>query len=183
MSQSVVFLTASPSDASRSAFIAHIVASEVERAGGHAVFFSLHDFDPADVLFGRSTGPGVARFIEATKAAAALVLATPVYKATYAGALKAIVDLIPPDILVEKPALGISTARVATHATGVNQAYGALFGFFRARAQGALFVSDDELQFVGGAGVLSVDAEQRVRKAASALVQTLNEAVQPVPQP
>jgi len=183
MSQSIVFLAPSPSDASRSAFIAHVVASDVQRAGCHPAFFSLRDFEPADVLFGRSTAPGVARFIEATKAAAALVLATPVYKATYAGALKAIVDLIPPDALVDKPALGISTARVATHAIGVNQAYVALFGFFRARAQDALFVSDDELQFAGGAGVLSIDAEQRVRKAARVLVQAVYDATQAVPQP
>jgi FMN reductase len=183
MTQSIVFLAASPSDASRSAFVAHIVASEAERAGYHPAFFSLRDFEPADILFGRSAAPSIVRFVEATKAAAAFVLATPVYKATYAGALKAIVDLIPPDVLVEKPALGISTARVATHAIGVNQAYRALFGFFRARAQDGLFVGDDELKFAEGGGVLSIDAEQRVRKAARSLIQTINEAAQGGPQP
>jgi FMN reductase len=183
MRQSIVFLAGSPSDASRSAFVAHVVASETQRLGWHPVFFSLRDFDPADVLFGRSTAPGVARFIDATKAAAALVLAAPVYKGTYTGVLKSIVDLIPPDALVEKPALGISTARVPTHAIGVAQAYRALFGFFRARGQDSLFVSDDELQFTGGAGVLSVDAEERVRKAGRALVQTLCEAAQAAPHP
>jgi FMN reductase len=183
MSQSIVFLAASPSDASRSAFIAHIVASEAQRVGYYPAFFSLRDFEPADILFARSEAPGVARFIEATKAAAALVLATPVYKATYAGGLKAIVDLIPRDALVEKPALGISTAKIATHAIGVNQAYRALFGFFGARAQEALFVSDDELQFAEGAGVLSSEAEQRVRKAARLLAQSIYEAAQVVPRP
>jgi FMN reductase len=183
MSQSIVFLSASPSDASRSAFIAHVVASEAQRAGCNPAFFSLRDFEPADILFGRSAAPGVVRFIEATKAAAALVLATPVYKATYAGALKAIVDIIPPDALVEKPALGISTARLAAHAAGANQAYRALFGFFRARAEDGLFVSDDELQFAEGAGVLSPDAEQRARKAARSLVQSMNKKAQPAPQP
>jgi hypothetical protein len=72
---------------------------------------------------------------------------------------------------------------VATHAIGVDQAYLALFGFFRARAQDVLFVSDDELQFAAGAGVLSIEAEQRVRKAARVLVQTTYDATQAVPQP
>jgi|HubBroStandDraft_1064217.scaffolds.fasta_scaffold00734_8 FMN reductase len=176
MKQSIVFVAGSPSDSSRSAFVAHIVASETQQAGWHPVFFSLRNFDPASVLFGRTAAPDVVRFIDATKAAAAIVLAAPVYKGTYTGVLKAIVDLIPPDALVEKPALGISTAKLATHAIGVDQAYRALFGFFRARGQDTLFVSDDELPFAAGAGVLSVDAERRVRKAAQALVQSIGEA-------
>jgi FMN reductase len=182
MSQSIVFLAASPSAASRSTFIARAVASEVQTAGWHSVFFSLGDFDPADLLFGRSMAPAVARFIDATKEAAAVVLATPVYKATYTGGLKAMVDLIPRDALTGKPALGISTARQTAHASGVEQAYRALFLFFNARPLDALFVEDDELQLAAGTGVLSVDAEKRVRKAARALVQATQQAARTVSQ-
>jgi FMN reductase len=182
MSQSIVFLAASPSAASRSTFVARAVASEVEKAGWQSIFFSLADFDPADLLFGRSTAPAVARFIDATKEAAAIVLATPVYKATYTGGLKAMVDLIPRDALTEKPALGISTARQTAHAIGVEQGYRALFLFFDARPHQTLFVEDDELQLAAGTGVLSVDAEKRVRKAARALVQATQEAARTVPK-
>jgi FMN reductase len=183
MSQSVVFLTGSPATGSRSAFVAHAVASEALRAGLRPVFWSLADFDPADVLFGRAGAPGVARFIDGVKEAAALVLATPVYKATYAGALKAIVDLIPPDALVDKPTLGIATARLAAHATGVDQSYRSLFAFFRARALDTLFLTDDELQLAPGACVLSVDAEQRVRRAGRTLVQATEETARAVSVP
>jgi hypothetical protein len=46
-----------------------------------------------------------------------------------------------------------------------------------------LFVSDDELLLTEGAGVLSPDADQRVRNAARSLIQIINEAARAVPQP
>jgi FMN reductase len=98
------------------------------------------------------------------------VLSTPVYKAAYTGALKAIVDLIPPDALAARPALGIATARLPAHGTEVDRAFSALFAFFRARALETLFVLDAELEVTGTGGVLSAEAEHRVRRAARSLV-------------
>ena len=176
MSESIVFLMGSPSATSRSSFVARAVAAQAERAGLRPSFWSLGDFDPSDALFGRSAAPGIARFIDATKNAAGIVLATPVYKAVYTGALKAIVDLIPPDNLSGKPALGIATAKQAVHATTVDQAYRSLFVFFQARAQETLFLRDDEVQLGPAASVLSVEAEQRLRKASRALIQATETA-------
>jgi FMN reductase len=173
MSPSIVFLAVSPAAASRSTRVARALASETHRAGLRPVFWSLSDLDPSDVLFGRSGAPSVARIVDAVKEAVGIVLATPVYKATYAGALKAVVDLIPPEALVDKPALGIATARQPSHAVGVDQAYRSLFAFFKARYQDTLFFSDDELPVGPEGGALSAEAEQRIRKSASALIQAL----------
>lgn len=178
MNKSIVFLMASPSPTSRSAFVARTLAAETERGGVRPAFWSLSDFDPGDVLFGRGDAREIAPFIVATKEAAGIVLATPVYKAVYTGALKAIVDLIPPDNLAGKPALGIATAKQPGHATTVDQAYRSLFAFFKARPQDTLFLRDDEVQLGPGAGVLAIDAEQRLRKAARALVQATAETAQ-----
>jgi FMN reductase len=175
MSQSIVFIAGSPSSSSRSAFVARAVASETERAGLAATFWSLGDFDPGDVLFGRVAAPGVARFVDAVKEAAALVLATPVYKGVYTGALKAIVDLVPPDALVDKPALGIATARQPGHASSVDQSYRSLFAFFKARALDTLFLVDDDVTVRPDGGALSPGAEPRVRKSAGDLVQAIRD--------
>lgn len=183
MSESIVFLLGSPSPTSRSTFVARAVATEAERAGRRAVFWSLSNFDPGDLLFGRSDAPAIAQFIESTKAASGIVLATPVYKAVYTGALKAIVDLIPPEYLAHKPALGIATAKQSGHAATVDQAYRSLFAFFKASAQETLFFRDDELPPPSGTAVLSDDAEQRVREAARALVQATEDAARVASRP
>jgi len=173
MSQSIVFLAGSPSTTSRSTLVARAVSAEAHAAGLRSVFWSLSDFDPADVLFGRGASPGVVRFVDEVKGAVGLVLATPVYKATYTGSLKAIVDFIPPDALVDKPALGIATARQAAHAVTVDQAYRSLFGFFKARALETLFFIDDELK-ASPEGELPAVATQKLRGAAKALAAAVN---------
>jgi hypothetical protein len=43
-------------------------------------------------MLARAEAPAVKHFVDAVRGAAALVLSTPAYKATYAGALKALVD-------------------------------------------------------------------------------------------
>jgi FMN reductase len=176
MSREVLFLAGSPSITSRSALVADAVAEEIERAGLRKVPWSLADFEPADVFYGRTESPAVARFLDAVKGASALVLSTPVYKATYTGALKAIVDLVPPDALLGRPLLGVATARLPAHGAEVDGAFRALSAFFKARAIQSLVVLDDELQNGPGGKTLSPEAAQRAHKAARALVAALDEA-------
>jgi FMN reductase len=173
MSRQVLFVLGSPSPTSKSTLIARALAAELLGAGWRPIFWALGDFDAADILFGRTAAPTVAAFLEAAKASAAIVLATPVYKAAYTGALKAIVDVVPPDAWVGRPALGIATARLPAHGAEVNGAYRALFAFFKARALDTLFVLDEEWQVGQGSTDLPQSLEQRVQKSAQALVVAL----------
>ena len=177
MSRDIVWVAGSPSPTSRSSFVAHAVAEHAKRAGLSWRAFALGDFEPADVLFGRADAPSARAFVDAVKNSVALVLSTPVYKATYAGGLKAIVDLIPPDALVGKPALGIATTKLASHGVQVDGAYRALFAFFRARANDTLVVLDDEVRVEGGSGILAPLAEARIDREARALTRAIEETL------
>jgi FMN reductase len=182
MIRDLVLLAGSPSPTSRSAFVAKAFAREAQQRGLRPRLWSLSDFDPSDVLFARATAPALARFIEEVKAAHALVLSTPVYKASYSGALKAIVDVIPPDALVGRPALGIATGRLPAHGEDVDRSFRALFAFFKARAVGTLFVLDQELPVEAGVGIVSAEIEQRVGSSVHALAAALEEGRPPAPQ-
>jgi len=170
MSREIVFVAGSPSSTSRSSLVARRVADYAERQGFHVRSFSLGDFDPADVLFARADAPPVKVFVESVKGAAALVLSTPVYKGAYAGGLKALVDLVPPDALVGRPALGVATTRLEAHAPEVDRAYRALFAFFAARALDPLVVLDDEFEGTGAGRTLGSRATERVDASARALI-------------
>lgn len=176
MSNEVLFIAGSPSGASRSSAVARLVADEVTRAGLTPVVLGLRDFEPADLVFGSTQSPSVARLVESAKAARALVLSSPMYKATYSGGLKAIVDLVPPDALTGKPALGIATTRQASHGVLVDRAYRALFDFFSARAVDTLVVADAAIRVSEGEATLDPDAERRAREAGRALAHALDRA-------
>jgi FMN reductase len=169
MSAPIVFIAGSPSPTSRSSLVARAVADTLAAAGLETRSFSLRDFDPGDILFARAEAPAIVAFVEAVKITPAIVLSTPVYKATYTGGLKALVDLVPPDALVGKPALGIGTVRLPEHGQSLATAYAALFGFFRARALDALVVLDSELEGEAASLTLGTAARERLGVSARAL--------------
>jgi FMN reductase len=173
MPESIVFILGSPSASSRSTFVARTIRERVAREGFETTELSLRDFDAADVLFGRVDAEAPSRLVAHVRRAAAVVLASPVYKATYSGGLKAIVDLIPPDALIGRPALGIATTRLADHGVEVARAYRALFSFFRARAVDPLVVLDPDIAIDGDHGSYSAAAEDCVDAAARQLLSAI----------
>jgi FMN reductase len=68
--------------------------------------------------------------IRAIETADALVVGTPVYKASYSGALKHLFDLIPPNALTGKPVLLAATAGSPLHGLVAEHQLRPLFGFF-----------------------------------------------------
>ena len=175
MSKEIVFVEGSPSPTSRSSHVARVVAARLKSEGFEIRTFSLRDFEPADVLFGRVETPQAQSFLASVRDAAAIVLSTPVYKATYAGGLKAIIDLVPPDALTGRPALGIATTRSEAHGLEVARAYRALFAFFGAKVLESLVVLDAELRIEGGDVSFVGSAKQRSDEATRSLLQSLAE--------
>jgi FMN reductase len=158
----IVFVAGSPSTVSRSSAVARNVAARLEGLGHTTCWLDVRDFDPGDVFFSRSDAPAVKRFVESVRGAAAVVFSTPVYKATYAGALKALVDLIPSDALAGKPALGIGTTPLDGHGGEFARSFDALFSFFKARPLGTLLVLDGEVTVGEGGSALAACAEGRL---------------------
>jgi FMN reductase len=170
MSREIVFVAGSPSPTSRSSYIAGAVEAHAKREGLSTRTFSVHDFDAAELLLARVEAPRITAFLDSVRGAAAIVLSTPVYKATYAGALKTIVDLIPPDALAARPALGIATTKLAAHGPEVDRAFRALFAFFKAETLDPVVVLDEELRIDSGQGTFTSAARERVEAAARAVV-------------
>lgn len=70
---------------------------------------------PAEALLGRSQHRAVDDAVAAATAADVLVLATPVYRATYSGALKAFLDRFPADGLARTAVVLAATAGSPAH--------------------------------------------------------------------
>lgn len=82
-------------------------------------------------------------------AADALVVATPIYKASYPGLFKHLIDLLDPSALLNRPILIAATGGGERHALAVEHQLRPLFAFFEARVlPTAVHVSDKD--FEGG---------------------------------
>jgi FMN reductase len=140
-----------------------------------AITFTLDDFDPAHVWTANADAHDVKKFVSAVVESDGIVLSTPVYKATYTGALKSIVDLIPPDALEGKIALPIATARRAAHLESVARAYSELFGFFRiGKVVPGVFLGDDVIFAENGQSTFGAVASEQIDRAAAEILQFLD---------
>jgi FMN reductase len=106
----VVAVNGSPSSTSSTAALAN---AALDVAGG-GVLVNVADLD-ADALLLRGEHASVRDALHAISGASILVLATPVYRATFSGLLKLVLDQLPPDGLRGIPVVLIATAGSDLH--------------------------------------------------------------------
>ncbi|VEB97669.1 FMN reductase [Klebsiella pneumoniae] len=71
----------------------------------------LQNFAPEDLLYARFDNPALQTLNEQLAGADGLIIATPVYKASFSGALKTLLDLLPERALEGKIVLPLATGR------------------------------------------------------------------------
>jgi len=118
----VVSLAGSPSQRSRSGVLLDVAGDWLQRRGVELVRYGVRDFDAQDLLHGRFDSLLVQRFIEHVEAADGLLIATPVYKASFAGALKTLLDLLPERALAHKVVLPMASGGSVAHMLAVDYA-------------------------------------------------------------
>lgn len=116
------------------ALVALIGARAAERSGAGHETFDLNDFGPSLGQARSLDGlDGTARAVlDRLLSADALVVGTPVYKGSYTGLLKHLLDLVDPAALAGKPVLLTATGGGEKHALVVEHHLRPLFGFFEA---------------------------------------------------
>ena len=87
----------------------------LERRGLTTAAVNLRDLPPEALLWAGFQDPAVRRATSIVAQARAIVVATPVYKASYSGLLKTFLDLLPADALAGKGVLPIATAGSLAH--------------------------------------------------------------------
>ncbi|TLX56525.1 NADPH-dependent FMN reductase [Stutzerimonas nosocomialis] len=118
----VVSLAGSPSQRSRSGVLLEHGRDWLQRRGIEVVSYRVRDFDAEDLLHARFDSPLVRRFVEHVALADGLLIATPIYKASFAGALKVLLDLLPERALAHKAVLPMASGGSVAHMLAVDYA-------------------------------------------------------------
>jgi FMN reductase len=112
----ILTVSGSPRVPSRSAKLLDHVAREAELAGHEVDLLRLIDLPAEALLRARVDDAEIRESITRLEAADAVAIATPVYKASYTGVLKAWLDLLPQFALAEKVVLPLATGGSLAHA-------------------------------------------------------------------
>lgn len=156
----------------------------VEEIAGRAAARYGRTTEVADLLqFGESLGAarrlsdlddGAKRLVTRLVEAEALVVASPVYKGSYTGLFKHLLDLLDPAALVGKPVLLAATGGGDRHALVIEHQLRPLFGFFETRTLATgVYVSDRDF---GEGGSFSTAVSDRIDRAVGQLAPYLERA-------
>ena len=172
----IVTISGSPSANSRSAAVLEY-ASEVFRCRCLNVSnIDVRDFAADDLMFARFDSPAVKRSQELVQQAKAIVIATPVYKASYTGVLKAFLDLLPPNALRDKIVLPIATGGTLAHLLCIDYALKPVLGALGAQHvfQG-IYIVDAQIKHVPGENLwIDQEVEQRLSRSLDDLTLALS---------
>ncbi|WP_432723492.1 NADPH-dependent FMN reductase [Jeongeupia wiesaeckerbachi] len=171
----IVTLSGSPSAKSRSHGLLTRASRLLESYGITIRAFTLGDFDAETLLYGKFDDPAVIAFQKAVADADGLIVATPVYKAAYSGALKLLLDLLPERALHHHAVLPLATGGSPSHMLAVDYALQPVLTSLKARhIVGGIYATERELTWRDdGYLELAPEIEQRLTQAVSRLLAHL----------
>lgn len=118
----VITLAGSPRYPSRSTALLTVCQRLLEQRGVEVIPWNLHNFVPEDLLYARFDSPALLALKEDLEQADGVIVATPVYKASFSGALKTLFDLLPERALEHKVVLPLATGGTVAHMLAVDYA-------------------------------------------------------------
>ena len=159
----IVTVTGSPSAGSRTAQLTDHVAANLRARGFEVEGINVRDLPPADLLHANAESKPLAHAIGLVERARGVVIASPVYKASYTGILKAFLDLLPQFGLGGKIVLPLMTGGTTAHVLALDYALRpVLLTLGALHVVTGLFLLDKSIVARPGGGV-DLDAELQIR--------------------
>lgn len=111
----VVLLSSSPAENSKTEALLGFIGRRLGQYGHRTEFIKLRHLPAGPLLAGDTSDELIASARSTVASADAVVVGSPVFKATYTGLLKVFVDVLPMDALHGKPVLPVLTGGSAAH--------------------------------------------------------------------
>lgn len=153
----IVTIAGSPTPNSRSSALLNLATQRLRAEGFRTENIAVRDLNPAELLSANVKNDRIAAALRTVADAHIVIIATPVYKASYSGLLKTFLDLLPQTGLKDKAVLPIATGGSSAHLLALDYALRPVLASLGARiVVESLFVADSQLQ-IAPDGALTLD--------------------------
>ena len=178
----VITLAGSPRFPSRSSSLLEYSREKLAAVGVEVCHWHLQNFAPEDLLYARFDSPALQALIEQLTDADGVIVATPVYKASFSGALKTLLDLLPERALAGKVVLPLATGGTVAHMLAADYALKPVLGALKAEEilQG-VFATDSQITDYQHHPLFTPDLQSRLDAALETFWQALQRRAVPVP--
>ncbi|MGE7765683.1 NADPH-dependent FMN reductase [Peribacillus sp. NPDC096540] len=141
----IVILSGSPANPSRTDISLKHVRSLVEQEGFTTAYYSITDFSADDLFQGRYNSEDIIKLSKKIQEARGIIIGSPVYKASYTGVLKALIDLLPEGAFKNKPVLPIMIGGSNRHLLAIDYALKPLISILKGEPLQGLYFVDKEI--------------------------------------
>lgn len=141
----VITIAGSPRQPSRSSSLLALSHQWLASRGVEVFTYTIQDFSADDLLFANFASPQLKQLNAELASADGLIVATPVYKASFSGALKTLLDLLPERALDHKVVLPLATAGSIGHMLAVDYALKPVLASLKAQEVLQGVFADDSL--------------------------------------
>ena len=162
----VVTIAGSPDPNSRSTALLGLAAQRLRGEGFRIRDIAVRDLPAAELLRAETKNAAIADALRAIEQAGIVIIATPIYKASYSGLLKSFIDLLPQYGLKDKAVLPIATGGSGGHLLALDYALRPVLASLGARVVvESLFATDGQLSLADGLVTLAPDIQLRLDDA------------------
>src|SRR4051812_43285763 len=172
----IVIISGSPSQPSRSSAISTYLEKILVAEGKQVSTITVRDLPAEDLLLANFNSPEIKEAQSLIEQAQAVIIVSPVYKASYPGLLKAFLDLIPEKGLVNKVVLPVATGGTIAHLLSLEYAFKPLFSVLGSQEIiNGVFMVDSEVSYKDQLAFADAENEQRLKTALNDLLNKLPE--------
>ncbi|MCL6445604.1 MAG: NADPH-dependent FMN reductase [Alicyclobacillus sp.] len=170
----IALISGSPSEPSRLAAVLKWLSHRFEAHGIDTQTILVRDLPPEDLVFARTQSAAISRVNQVILDADAVVIGTPIYKASYTGVLKAYLDLLPVGALENKPVLPVAVGGTIAHLLALEYALKPVLSVLGATAlEKSVFGLDTQFtrNEASGGYEIAPDLQDRLSDAVQALIK------------
>jgi len=171
----IAIISGSPSPSSRLTGIVASLQSELQQAGAAVELITLRELPPEDLIYTKFDSPFITEALGKIEKADAVVVATPIYKASYTGVVKCFLDMIPQKGLVGKATLPVVIGGTVAHLLVIDYALKPVLAAIGAKHQlQGIFAQDTQVaRNEDGSFTLAEELTLRIQNAAKELLDDI----------
>lgn len=168
----VVIISGSATVKSRLDGVLERIETKVREAGFDVQTIKVRDLPPEALIYGQFDHPAVVEANQLLEESTAVIIASPIYKASYTGVLKTFLDLIPQKGLEGKVVLPIAIGGTISHLLAIDHSFKPVLSALGAYLilQG-VFVQDTQVERSEEGYKLDADIVPRLTSAAETFIR------------
>lgn len=170
----IVILSGSPSEFSRSDKVLKYLGSLLSEEHFHVTHISVRDIPYEELFLGKYDSPAIQELTTLIQRAKGVIVGSPVYKGAYSGVLKALIDVLPQDVLEFKPVLPLMTGGSASHLLALEYTLKPLLATLKGHNLKGLYLLDSQIDKHLDRPIIDTDILQRTEKQLQYFIRIVN---------